>query len=143
MADQSLDLYVCIDIEVDGFSPGHHSMMSFAAVAFTPDKQVLGTLVRNLFPLAGAKQDPEVMKFWAAHPDAFAATQVNRVTPAVAMSDLRQWALGLPVPEGGERCSSRTRRAWTIALSTGTSKKRTWKILFTSPVSTSRVLRWP
>lgn len=103
MPDESLDTYFCVDIEVDGFSPGHHSMMSFAAVAFELDKTVLGTLERNLLPLPGAKQDPDVMRFWADHPGPFAATQSNPVSPAEAMKDLRDWALTFPVRAGGER----------------------------------------
>lgn len=103
LLDESLDTYFCIDIEVDGFSPGHHSMMSFAAVAFELDKTILGTLERNLLPIPGARQDSSVMKFWADNPDAYASTQANRVSPASAMKDLRKWALSIPVRPGGER----------------------------------------
>ena len=49
------ELYVATDIESNGPSPGHHSMLSFGSVAFTPDKTILSTFERNLELLPGTR----------------------------------------------------------------------------------------
>ncbi|NJO39112.1 MAG: exonuclease, partial [Rhizobiales bacterium] len=57
--DEPADIHVATDIECNGPSPGHHSMLSFASVAFTPDKTILATFARNLTLLQGAGEHPD------------------------------------------------------------------------------------
>ena len=85
------EVYICADIETDGHSPGHHSMLSLASVAFKLDKTVVGTFERNLDPLPNARQAPDTMKFWADNPVAWAACRVDPVTPVAAMQDYAIW----------------------------------------------------
>ena len=93
------ETYVLIDIETDGFSPGHYSMLSFAAVAFKLDKTILTTFERNLETLPGAKQHPQNMQFWAENPEAWAACRKDPVPPQQAMRDFYDWAKALPGDE--------------------------------------------
>jgi DNA polymerase III alpha subunit (gram-positive type) len=90
------ETYVCTDIETDGPSPGHYSMLSLASVAFRLDKSIIGTFERNLELLPGARQHPRNMEFWKTQPEAWAACRRNLVAPAEAMRDYSQWLLALP-----------------------------------------------
>lgn len=88
------DIYFCTDIETDGPSPGHYSMLSFATVAFRLDKTIIGTFERNLELLPGAKQDPDVMKWWHNHEqEAWKACRENLVDPKTAMQDYYHWVV--------------------------------------------------
>ncbi len=89
------EVYVATDIETDGPSPGHYSMLSFASVAFRLDKSIIGTFERNLELLPGARQDANVMKFWGDNPAAWAASRANPVPPRQAMQDYAQWLRNL------------------------------------------------
>ncbi len=89
------EIYVSVDIETDGPIPGPHSMLSFGAVAVAPGAGLLGELARNLEPLNGASPHPQTEAFWAANPDAFAATRRDLVPPAEAMTAFVAWVEGL------------------------------------------------
>src|SRR5258708_4314229 len=58
------EIYVSMDIETDGPSPGHYSLLSFGSIAFQLDRTILGTFERNLELLPWAKQDSAVMAWW-------------------------------------------------------------------------------
>ena len=73
------EVYVSTDIETDGPSPGHYSMLSLASVAFRLDKSIIGTFERNLELLPGARQCPRTMEFWKTQPEAWAACRTNLV----------------------------------------------------------------
>ena len=90
------EIYVSTDIETDGPSPGHYSMLSLASVAFRLDKSIISTFQRNLQLLPGAKQLPATMEFWKSQPEAWAACRTNLVSPADAMKDYSQWLSTLP-----------------------------------------------
>lgn len=85
------EIYISGDIEADGRIPGRNSMMSFGCAAFTIDKELIDTISYNLKPLDGAVQDPEVMKFWARNPEAWAASTANQFDPKIAILDLDKW----------------------------------------------------
>ena len=51
-------VYVVTDIEVDGFTPGPHSMLSFASVAVTAAGEQVGEFEAVLEPLPGAPARP-------------------------------------------------------------------------------------
>ena len=55
------EVYISTDIEANGRSPGHHSMLSFASVAFKLDKTIVSTFERNLKELSGTKP---IVKQW-------------------------------------------------------------------------------
>jgi hypothetical protein len=87
------ELYVSLDVEADGPCPGLFSMLSFGMAAFTIDKELVGTLSRNLEQLPDAQTDERTMTWWAT-PDnqgAYAKSRENLVSPASAMYDCRAW----------------------------------------------------
>lgn len=85
------ELFISIDVEVDGRVPGVSSMLSFGAAAYTLDKRLLGTFARNLQLLEGARGEAGNMEFWGKHPAAWAACRENPVAPAQAMPDFISW----------------------------------------------------
>lgn len=89
------EIYVSTDIETDGPSPGHYSMLSFGSVAFRLDRTILGTFERNLELLPGAKQHPSHMSFWATQPDAWEQCRRDLVEPAAAMTEYVEWVAQL------------------------------------------------
>jgi DNA polymerase III alpha subunit (gram-positive type) len=90
------EIYVSTDIETDGPSPGHYSMLSLGSAAFRLDRTVLGTFERNLELLPGARQHPAHMDWWATQPDAWAACRRDLQPPARAMAEYLEWARSLP-----------------------------------------------
>ena len=90
------DIYVATDIESNGPSPGHHSMLSFGSVAFTPDKQIHATFTRNLELLQGAGEHLPTMQWWRTQQDAWRACRMNPVPAAKAMEDYLAWLKNLP-----------------------------------------------
>lgn len=84
-------IYFCVDIETNGPTPSHFSMLSFATIAFTLDETIIGTFERNLHPLPHAKEHPDTMAWWKTQPDAWRACQENRVQPKDAMIDFAAW----------------------------------------------------
>ena len=85
------EIYISTDIETDGPIPGAYSMLSFASAAYLADKSLVSTFSANLEPLATATTDPETMKFWKAHPEAWAHCRQNLVTPKQALTDYKDW----------------------------------------------------
>ncbi|MCA8963565.1 MAG: exonuclease [Planctomycetes bacterium] len=92
----STEVYVSTDVEADGPIPGPHSMLSFGSLALRVDGTSLGEFTANLLPLPGAAPHPRTMAWWEGHPEAFAATQVDRQDPAVLMPSYAQWLRSLP-----------------------------------------------
>jgi hypothetical protein len=90
------DIYVATDIESNGPSPGHHSMLSFGSVAFTPDKTIISTFTRNLDMLPGAGEYPLTMAWWRTQQDAWRACRHSTVSPKLAMTDYVLWLRDLP-----------------------------------------------
>ncbi len=89
------EIYVSTDIETDGPSPGHYSMLSFGSVAFTLDRTIHSSFERNLDLLPGAKQHADNMKFWETQPEAWDACRRNPIAPGEAMQHYLEWLKGL------------------------------------------------
>ncbi len=89
------EIYICTDIESDGPIPGPHSMLSFASVAYRPDKTLVGTFTANLEPLSGATGSPATMEFWKQNKAAYDATRTNLKDPATAMVEYSKWVESL------------------------------------------------
>lgn len=85
------ELYISVDIEADGPIPGDHSMLSLGAAAFMPDGQMIGIFSANIFPLESAHVDPETMKFWEKHQEAWEKLQVDQLSPHQAMNSFDHW----------------------------------------------------
>jgi DNA polymerase III alpha subunit (gram-positive type) len=89
------EIYVSTDIETDGPSPGHYSLLSFGSVAFHLDRTILGTFERNLELLPGAKQDSATMEWWQTQPEAWQVCRSSTVPPKTAMRDYCAWLKAL------------------------------------------------
>jgi hypothetical protein len=94
------EIYISTDIESDGPIPAINSMLSFASVAMTIDKEVTSSFTTNVLPYPGAVQDPETMKFWAKFPDAWNATQVNQQDCEQTMKRYLAWLTDVTVNRG-------------------------------------------
>jgi DNA polymerase III epsilon subunit-like protein len=91
--------YVVTDIEATGFTPGRHSMISFASVAVAGDGTELGRFEAVLAELPGGEWDPGT-RAWFEHdePDALAAATADPRDPADVMSDFVTFVSGLRDP---------------------------------------------
>jgi hypothetical protein len=90
------EIYVSTDVETDGPIPGPHSMLSLASAAFLSDGMLHSTFESNLETLPRASGDPEVMKWWEGHPDAWQACRENPRSPTQVMADYCSWLDELP-----------------------------------------------
>ncbi len=90
------EIYVSIDIECDGPIPSSFSMLSLGAVAFDDGGVEIDSFSVNLHPLPKARTNPETMRWWKTHPEAWAAVQTGQVYPEVAMRDFSSWLDNLP-----------------------------------------------
>jgi hypothetical protein len=92
------EVYVSVDIEADGPIPGPHSMMSLGAAAFRPgrrlnerepfkvNREVVSRFAENVETTSGAAGEPDTMRWWAEHPDAWKACRENMQDPKEAMT---------------------------------------------------------
>lgn len=100
MSDSGERVYVVTDIEVDGFVPGAHSMLSFASVAVTASGVQVGEFEAVLAGLPGAQPDPQVWAWFQAQPpEVLAAATADPRPVAEVMGDFVAWVQGL----GAER----------------------------------------
>ena len=90
------EIYVSTDVEVDGPIPGPHSMLSFGSAAYRADKTLVSTFTANLELLPGASGHPDTMTWWAARPEAWAASRRDLRDPSEAMQAYVVWLDALP-----------------------------------------------
>ncbi len=91
--------YVVTDIEATGFTPGRHSMISFASVAVTGDGNEIGRLEVVLAELPGAEWDPGTRAWFENdEPEALAAATTDPRDPASVMDDFVSFVGVLPAP---------------------------------------------
>jgi len=91
-----MEIYVSTDIEADGPIPGEYSMLSFASAAYGADNILLDTFQANLETLPNASSDPEAMRWWDAHSEAWAANRQNLRPAEEAMPEYVDWLNKLP-----------------------------------------------
>ncbi len=85
------ELYFSTDIEADGPIPGDNSMLSIGTVVFDSLGNELGDFTENLWPIDGAKEDPETMKWWKTQPEAWKAARANARNAWHVMDRYVQW----------------------------------------------------
>lgn len=90
------EIFVSTDVETNGPLPGEHSMLSFGSAAYWPDKTLVSTFSVNLKSLPGASSDPETMKWWESHPEAWKVCRQNLQSPETAMEAYVRWLRSLP-----------------------------------------------
>jgi hypothetical protein len=90
-------IYVVTDVEIDGPTPGRHSMLSFASVAVGHDGRELDVFEAVLGPLDGAAPDPHTLSWFNTQaPEAYAAATRNPQPPGEVMAAYVEWVRGLP-----------------------------------------------
>ena len=87
---------VSIDGEFTGLVPGLHSMISFAAIAYTPGGEEIATFKRNMFELPTATHWPATMRWWDDHSREYHLATEKPIEPLLAMQEFDLWLLSLP-----------------------------------------------
>lgn len=92
-------IFVVTDIESDGPTPLHNSMLSFASVAITADGTRHGEFEAVLKPRPDRAQNETTMEWWATQPEAWAAATSGAEDPAIVMPRFADWVESLPGPK--------------------------------------------
>jgi DNA polymerase III alpha subunit (gram-positive type) len=87
---ESNQIYTIVDIELNGQTPGEHSVLSIGAVASTMEEEV-GSFYRKLQPLEDLTADPETMDWWKTQPEAWQEVNTNAEPAAVVIDAFRKW----------------------------------------------------
>jgi len=95
-ADAPITTFVVTDIEADGPTPLHNSMLSFASVAIDYSGKVLGEFEAVLKPRADRQPSPDTMAWWQTQPEAWAHATTNPEAPEVVMPRYADWGASLP-----------------------------------------------
>ena len=90
--------YVVTDVELDGPTPGAHSMRSFASVAVTADGVEHGRFEAVLESLPGTSPDPATMDWFATQPGAWEAATRGAEPVEHVMARYVAWLQDLPWP---------------------------------------------
>ena len=99
------DIYFSVDIETNGPIVGVHSMLSFAAVAFTIHDNniiILDFFSRNLKEIDNGIQDADTMNnFWSKFPEAYSKCRENQSDIKISMNEFSDWVkniAGINIP---------------------------------------------
>lgn len=92
-------IFIVTDIESDGPTPLHNSMLSFASVAIEADGTRHGEFEAQLIQRPDRTTNEQTMAWWATQPEAWAATTANAEDPAVVMPRFADWVESLPGPK--------------------------------------------
>ena len=90
--------FVVTDIEADGPTPLHSSMLSFASVAVSATGERRGEFEANLLPRPDRKGDETTLAWWQTQPEAWAAATHNPEPPEQVMPRFADWVDSLPGP---------------------------------------------
>lgn len=89
-------IYVVTDIEVNGPTPGEHSMLAFASVALDAAGNEIDSFEAVLQTLPEAGEDAITMTWFKGFPEAWAAATTNPEPPAAVMARYAAWLRSLP-----------------------------------------------
>jgi hypothetical protein len=89
-------VYVVTDIEVNGPTPGEHSMLAFASVACDAAGEEIEVFEAVLEPLPGAGEDRITLEWFEGFPEAWAAATTDPEPPQDVMARYADWVRGLP-----------------------------------------------
>jgi uncharacterized protein YhfF len=92
-------IFIVTDIESDGPTPLHNSMLSFASVAVEADGTRHGSFEAQLLQRQDRTTNETTMAWWATQPEAWAATRANAEEPAEVMPRYAGWVESLPGPK--------------------------------------------
>lgn len=88
--------YVVTDIEVNGPTPGEHSMLAFASVAIDAEGEEVDFFEAVLETLPEAGEDPITKAWFKGFPEAWAAATRDPKPPAAVMENYAAWVRSLP-----------------------------------------------
>lgn len=83
-------IYIIVDIELNGMMPGQHSILSIGAVASTMDQEV-GSFYKKLLPLEDLSADSETMGWWKTQPEAWQEVNTDAEPAEQVIKAFRQW----------------------------------------------------
>ncbi len=89
-------VYVVTDIEVNGPTPGAHSMLAFASVAVDEGGEEIDSFEAVLETLPEAGEDPITINWFKGFPEAWAAATENPQPPQAVMRRYADWVRTLP-----------------------------------------------
>lgn len=92
-------IFIVTDIESDGPTPLHNSMLSFASVAIEADGTPHGSFEAQLLQRADRSTNEQTMAWWQTQPEAWTAATANAEDPAVVMPRYADWVDSLPGPK--------------------------------------------
>ena len=92
-------IFIVTDIEADGPTPLHNSMLSFASVALEADGTSHGEFEAVLTPRPDRTSNETTMAWWATQPEAWRAATENAEDPALVMPRFADWVESLPGPK--------------------------------------------
>jgi uncharacterized protein YhfF len=92
-------VFVVTDIESDGPTPLHNSMLSFASVAIEADGTPHGEFEAVLEPRPDRTENEVTMAWWATQPEAWHAATTGAEPPAMVMPRYADWVESLPGPK--------------------------------------------
>ncbi|UXN74342.1 hypothetical protein N8D56_03815 [Devosia sp. A8/3-2] len=95
----AVPIFIVTDIESDGPTPLHNSMLSFASVAIEADGTRHGEFEAQLTQRPDRTTNETTMAWWATQPEAWAATTADAEAPAVVMPRFADWVESLPGPK--------------------------------------------
>jgi DNA polymerase III alpha subunit (gram-positive type) len=83
-------MYIVVDIELNGLMPGKNSMLSIGAVASTADQE-MGSFYKKVLPLEDLSADPETMEWWKTQPEAWQEVNANAESAVIVIEAFREW----------------------------------------------------
>jgi hypothetical protein len=89
-------IFIVTDIEADGPTPMHSSMLSFASVAIEADGTRHGEFEAVLAPRADRAPNPDTIAWWKTQPEAWVHATTNPEAPEVVMPRFADWVESLP-----------------------------------------------
>ena len=92
-------IFIVTDIESDGPTPLHNSMLSFASVAIEADGTPHGEFEAVLRQRPDRTTNETTMAWWPTQPEAWAAATIGAEEPAVVMPRFADWVEALPGPK--------------------------------------------
>jgi DNA polymerase III alpha subunit (gram-positive type) len=83
-------IYIVVDIELNGLIPGENSMLSLAAVASTMNEEV-SSFYKKLQPLEELSVDSETMDWWKTQPEAWQEVNTDAERADIVIKEFRKW----------------------------------------------------
>lgn len=93
---QAQPIFIVTDVEADGPTPLHNSMLSFASVAIEADGTRHGEFEAVLQPRADRAPHAMTMDWWKTQPEAWKAATEGAEDPAIVMPRFADWVESLP-----------------------------------------------